>query len=84
MRNADGSEMDFSSRGIARIQQEKDAYERSVGHPVHDFYWFSALYAQMPFGNPAYRALFALLEQRRVRCCSTAPAARTAPASGQC
>ena len=66
MRNADGSEMDFSSRGIARIQQEKDAYERSVGHPVHDFYWFSVLYAQMPFGNPAYRALFALLEQRRV------------------
>ena len=61
MRNADGSEMDFSSRGIARIQQEKDAYERSVGHPVHDFYWFSLLYAQMPCGNPAYRALFALL-----------------------
>ena len=66
MRNADGSEMDFSGRGIERLQQEKEAYERSVGHAVHDFYWFSALYAQMPFGNPAYHALFRLLEERRV------------------
>lgn len=66
MRNADGSEMDFSGQGIERLRQEKDAYERSVGHPVHDFYWFSALYQEMPFKNPAYHALFDLLEQHRV------------------
>lgn len=66
MRNADGTEMDFSGQGIERLRQEKEDYERSVGHPVHDFYWFSALYAQMPFRNPAYHALFDLLEARRV------------------
>ena len=37
-----------------------------VGRPVHDFEWFSALYREMPFRNPAYHALFALLEGRRV------------------
>ena len=30
------------------------------------FEWFSALYREMPFRNPAYHALFALLEGRRV------------------
>ena len=66
MRNADGTEMDFSGQGIERLRQEKEAFERSVGHPVHDFYWFSAMYAEMPFHNPAYHALFDLLEHRRV------------------
>ena len=33
---------------------------------MHDFEWFSALYREMPFRNPAYHALFALLEGRRV------------------
>lgn len=66
MRNADGTEMDFSGQGIERLRQEKEAFERSVGHPVHDFEWFSALYREMPFRNPAYHALFALLEGHRV------------------
>ena len=66
MRNADGTEMDFSGQGIERLRQEKKAFERSVGRPVHDFEWFSALYREMPFRNPAYHALFALLEGRRV------------------
>lgn len=66
MRNADGTEMDFSGQGIERLRQEKKAFERSVGRPVHDFEWFSALYQEMPFRNPAYHALFALLEGRRV------------------
>ena len=66
MCNADGTEMDFSGQGIERLRQEKEAFERSVGHPVHDFEWFSALYREMPFRNPAYHALFALLEGRRV------------------
>lgn len=52
MRYADGSEMDFSPAGIQRIAAEKAAYEAKVGHPVHDFYWFTDLYKQMPFGNP--------------------------------
>ncbi len=63
MRNVDGTEMDFSGQGIERLRQEK---ERNVGRPVHDFEWFSALYREMPFRNPAYHALFALLEGRRV------------------
>ena len=66
LRNADGTEMDFSGQGIERLRQEKEAFERSVGRPVHDFEWFSALYREMPFRNPAYHALFALLEGRRV------------------
>lgn len=66
MRMRDGSEMDFSSTGIERLAAEKAAFERAAGHPVHDFYWFSALYREMPFGNPAYHTLFALLEQRQV------------------
>ena len=45
---------------------EKAAYEAKVGHPVHDFYWFTDLYKQMPFGNPAYHELFRLLEEHRV------------------
>lgn len=66
MRMRDGSEMDFSADGIERLAAEKAAFEREAGHPVHDFYWFSILYRQMPFGNPAYHALFELLEQGRV------------------
>ena len=66
MRNADGTEMDFSGQGIERLRQEKKAFERSVGRPVHDFEWFSALYREMPFRNPAYHELFALLEGRHV------------------
>ena len=66
MRNVDGTEMDFSGQGIERLRQEKEAFERSVGRPVHDFEWFSALYREMPFRNPAYHALFALLEGRHV------------------
>ena len=45
---------------------EKAAYEAKAGHPVHDFYWFTDLYKQMPFGNPAYHELFRLLEEHRV------------------
>ena len=48
MRNADGTEMDFSGKGIERLRQEKEAFERSVGRPVHDFEWFSALYRRVP------------------------------------
>lgn len=66
MRYADGSEMDFSPAGIQRIAAEKAAYEAKAGHPVHDFYWFTDLYKQMPFGNPAYHELFRLLEEHRV------------------
>lgn len=66
MRMRDGSEMDFSASGIERLAAEKAAYEREAGHPVHDFYWFSALYREMPFGNPAYHTLFTLLEQDQV------------------
>lgn len=63
MRMRDGSEMDFSAGGIERLAAEKAAFEQEAGHPVHDFYWFSALYREMPFGNPAYHALFDLLEE---------------------
>lgn len=66
MRMTDGSEMDFSSSGIERLAAEKAAFEKKEGHPVHDFYWFSVLYRQMPFGNPAYHRLFTLLEEHRV------------------
>lgn len=66
MRMQDGTEMDFSSSGIERLAAEKAAYEKAAGHPVHDYDWFSALYRQMPFGNPAYHTLFSLVEQKRV------------------
>lgn len=66
MRMADGTEMDFSSTGIQRLAEEKAAFEKAAGHPVHDYDWFSALYRQMPFGNPAYHALFSMLETRQV------------------
>lgn len=65
MRMADGTEMDFSSSGIERLAAEKAAFEKAAGHPVHDYDWFSVLYRQMPFENPAYHTLFALLEQHR-------------------
>lgn len=65
MRMRDGTEMDFSSTGIERLAAEKAAFEREAGHPVHDFEWFSALYRQMPFQNPAYQALFTMLEQHQ-------------------
>lgn len=66
MCNEDGSEMDFSPGGIRRLEEEKARYVAAAGRDVHDFEWFSYLYAQMPFGNPAYRLLFRLLEQQRV------------------
>ena len=59
---ADGAEMDYSPRGIERLTAEKAAFEQAAGRPVHDFDWFCALYAQMPFGNKAYRELFRLLQ----------------------
>ena len=62
----DGAEMDYSPRGIERLNAEKAAFEREVGHTVHDFDWFSALYREMPFGNAAYKELFSLLENHRV------------------
>lgn len=65
MRMKDGTEMDFSSTGIQRLAAEKAAFEREAGRPVHDFEWFSVLYRQMPFGNPAYQLLFRLLEEHR-------------------
>lgn len=65
MRMADGTEMDFSSTGIERLAEEKAAFEKAAGHPVHDYDWFSVLYRQMPFGNPAYHELFTLMEQRQ-------------------
>lgn len=66
MRMQDGTEMDFSSTGIERLAAEKAAFEKAAGHPVHDYDWFTVLYRQMPFGNPAYRMLFQLVETRRV------------------
>lgn len=65
MRMRDGTEMDFSSTGIARLAEEKAAFEKEAGHPVHDFDWFSVLYRQMPYDNPAYHTLFQLLEAHR-------------------
>ena len=62
MRFPDGSEMDFSPGGIADIDAAKREFEARLGHPVHDYDWFSELYADMPFGNPAYQLLFRLLE----------------------
>lgn len=56
----------FPVRASSACGRKKEAFERSVGRPVHDFEWFSALYREMPFRNPAYHALFALLEGRRV------------------
>ena len=84
MRMKDGTEMDFSSTGIQRLAAEKAAFEREAGHPVHDFEWFSVLYRQMPFGNPAYRLLFGCWKNTAARCCFTAPAARTVPALRPC
>lgn len=66
MRMTDGTEMDFSSSGIERLAAEKAAFEKAAGHPVHDYDWFSVLYKQMPFDNPAYHAMFAMLEQHQV------------------
>ena len=65
MRFPDGSEMDFSPGGIADIDAAKREFEARLGHPVHDYDWFSELYADMPFGNPAYQLLFRLLEERK-------------------
>lgn len=66
MRNADGSEMDFSADGIRRLEEEKAQYVAAAGREVHDNEWFSYLYTKVPFGNPAYHRLFALLEEGRV------------------
>lgn len=66
MCHADGAEMDFSPSGIRRLEEEKARYVAAAGREVHDFEWFSHLYAQMPFGNRAYHLLFELLEQGRV------------------
>ena len=66
MRYEDGAEMDFSPAGIQRLTAEKAAFEAKAGHPMHDFYWYTALYKEMPFGNPAYHELFRLLEEHRV------------------
>lgn len=66
MRMRDGTEMDFSSTGIERLAAEKADFEKAAGHPVHDYDWFTVLYRQMPFGNPAYQTLFRLVEEHRV------------------
>ena len=56
----------FHPPASSALPPKRPAYEAKAGHPVHDFYWFTDLYKQMPFGNPAYHELFRLLEEHRV------------------
>lgn len=65
MRHGDGSEMDFSPEGLQRILEEKTRDEQRLGRTMDDYEWYTALYNRMPFGNPAYRTLFRLLEEGR-------------------
>lgn len=62
MRFADGSEIDFSPAGMARLAAELDQDAAALGRALDDFDMFAALYRRMPFANPAYRALFAAME----------------------
>ena len=62
MRFADGSEIDFSPAGMAKLAAERDAEAAALGRDPDDFDMFAALYRRMPFHNPAYRALFAAME----------------------
>ena len=62
MRYPDGSEMDFSPKGMARLQAEQDRLGITPGDPDA---FLRMMYGRMPFGNPAFRELFRLLEAHR-------------------
>lgn len=66
----DGSEMDFD---LEKLLRSEDGI-RMLTEGVHESY------ARMPFGNPAYRALFGAIRAGKRPFCSTAPPARTARA----
>lgn len=84
MRNADGTEMDFSGQGIERLRQEKEAFERSVA-ARYTILSGSALCTGRCRSaiRPTTRCL-PCWRAAACRCCSTAPAARTAQVSGPC
>lgn len=61
MRYEDGGEIDFSPAGIERLEREfSDAIQAQCELDV-----FTSFYARMPFGNPAFQALFRALEEGR-------------------
>lgn len=60
MRYADGAEMDFSPAGMARLEAERQRLGLAGGAAL-----LRLFYGGMPFGNPAYRELFRLLEAGR-------------------
>ena len=62
MRYEDGEELDFSPSGIERVEHELAISNQELS-PLDTFAEF---YARMPFGNPAYQALFQALEAERV------------------
>ncbi len=66
MRYADGSEIDFSPAGLQRLAQEAQRLEKQLGRRPNDDDMFLYQYRCMPFGNPAYRALFAAMEAGEV------------------
>lgn len=63
MHYPNGEEVDFSPRGIGRLEQEKEAFSAKYGSAAP---LFTALYCGMPYHNPAFRQLFSWLEERRV------------------
>lgn len=62
MRFLNGDEIDFSPRGMARLNAEIDQLVAKEGRPFSEHERFGQMYRRMPFHNPAYRALFAALE----------------------
>lgn len=60
--------MDFD---LEKLLRSEDGI-RMLTEGVHESY------ARMPFGNPAYRALFGAIRAGKRPFCSTAPPARTA------
>ena len=84
MRNADGTEMDFSGQGIERLRQEKKPLS-AVWAARCTILSGSALCTGRCRSaiRPTTRCL-PCWRAAACRCCSTAPAARTAQVSGPC
>ena len=62
MRYEDGSEIDFSPAGMERLEREFS----SMMQIRAQIDVFASFYARMPFGNPAFQAMFCVLEQGKV------------------
>ncbi|MCI6732043.1 MAG: tyrosine-protein phosphatase, partial [Lachnospiraceae bacterium] len=55
----DGSEVDFSPKGIGKLEAIMKEMEKKFGKEMA----FAQLYKIMPFGNPAFQELFRALEE---------------------